>query len=77
VKISFLDLSAEAQLYVRAMELAVATSLATERHAAQLLRAARAPETTLAKAKDICQRAGVRARALQVALDRAVILIEK
>jgi hypothetical protein len=53
MKISVLDMSSETQLHVRAMELAAATSLATERHAAALLSAARAPAATLAHAKDI------------------------
>lgn len=70
MKLTILDMSDETQLHVRAMELAAATSLATERHAAQLLSAARAPAATLAQARDICQRAGARARALQAALDR-------
>jgi hypothetical protein len=70
MKFTVIDLSPEDQLHVRAMELAAATSLTTMQYAEALLRSGRAPAATLAKAQDICRRAGARSRILQAALDR-------
>lgn len=68
----FIDLSGEAGLGLRSMEIALATAKATEKRAALLLVLARSSPDLLAKAQGIYVRAGARARNIQARLDQLV-----